>query len=405
MPPRLPASSLPPVNDDQRIELIDALRGVALAGVLFVNLGAFSQFYFLDAASRAGLASAAVDAWLDPMVDVLIEGKAISIFSMLFGVGFAMQLERTRSGQAGRRTAIHLRRMAVLLLIGAIHSCFWWGDILMIYAVLGAGLLAFRRLRDRHLAMLGLGLASFWFLLSPLVNALLPSSLADEAHMHTAMRMAAASEHAAAMLRGNFEYAQWNLMALWYVLPFVFSRFLLGYWAGRKGLLREPERHLRLLRGILAAGAAAGALFSAAVMAIDASGATQSLLSGSRIGEWSLRLMRNLGPLGLSLAYAAGFVLLYLRPRWQRWLRAFAPLGQMALTHYLLQSMLGIALFYGIGFGVGPDHGYLTRSAAWLSILAAQWYCGRWWLRRFRFGPMEWLWRGLTYGALPPLRR
>ena len=108
--------------------------------------------------------------------------------------------------------------------------------------------------------------------------------------------------------------------------------------------------------------------------------------------------------LTLGIAYAAGFVLLFQVERCRGALRLLAPFGRMALTNYLAQSVLGIALFYGVGLGIGPRLGVAGWLGAWLAILVAQVWASRLWLARYRYGPAEWLWRSLTYGAVQPFR-
>jgi uncharacterized protein len=118
-----------------------------------------------------------------------------------------------------------------------------------------------------------------------------------------------------------------------------------------------------------------------------------------------LRLLDGIAPLALGIGYAAGFVLLYQRPAWQRRLRVLAPVGRMALTHYLSQSVLGVMLFYGVGLGLGPRWGMAGVLGACVLIFAAQVLLSHLWLARLRYGPLEWLWRWMTYGGPPPRMR
>jgi uncharacterized protein len=111
------------------------------------------------------------------------------------------------------------------------------------------------------------------------------------------------------------------------------------------------------------------------------------------------------GALKLGLAYAAIFVLLFQRATWRRWLQLFAPVGRMALTNYITQTVVAIALFYGIGLGIGPRFGLVGVLVSGAIIFAVQIALSHWWLARFHFGPLEWLWRSLTYGQRPPMRR
>ena len=387
-----------------RLALIDALRGTALAGVLLVNLGGFSLYYFLDDAQRAAMPTARVDAWLHMAIQLLAQDKAITLFSLLFGVGTALQAERATAQDAGNGAL--RRRLLVLLAIGLLHAhLLWWGDILAYYAIAGLLLLALRRLPDRWLLAGGFGLALFWPLLTPVVNRLLPADLPDDAVAHARAFAAFSSPDAMTALRGNVAYADWNWMAFWGVFPFVLARLMIGDWIGRRGLLQQPEAHRTLLWRTFWIGIALGLGTGIALEAMDAAGLTTALLEGGRLGEYALRTLRRVPPLAQGLGYGAGFALLFLQPAWARRLAWLAPMGRMALTLYLMQSLIGVALFYGLGAGVGPQGGLPLRIAVWIALFGAQALFSRWWLARFRLGPVEWLWRSLAGGHRLPLRR
>lgn len=398
------------MNDDARtaaaprLALIDALRGAALAGVLLVNLGGFSLYYFLDDGARAALPTARVDAWLHMAIQLLAQDKAITLFSLLFGVGTALQAGRASAQDAGNGAL--RRRLLVLLAIGLLHAhLLWWGDILTFYAVAGLLLLALQRLPDRLLLASGFGLALFWPLLTPLVNRLLPADLPEDAVAHARALAAFSSPDLATALRGNLAYTYWNWMALWGVFPFVLARLMIGDWIGRRGLLQQPEVHRALLRRTCWIGITLGLGTGIALEVIEAAGLTTTLLESGRFGEFALRTLRRISPLAQGLGYGAGFALLFLRPAWARRLAWLAPMGRMALTLYLMQSLIGVALFYGIGFDLGPRGGLPLRLAVWAAIFGAQAVFSRWWLARFRLGPVEWLWRSLAAGQRLPLRR
>lgn len=386
-----------------RLVLIDALRGFALAGVLLVNLGGFSLYYFMDAAGRAALPSAGFDAWARMAVQILVQDKALTLFSLLFGLGIAMQVERAEATGAGVTPVV--RRLLVLLGIGLIHAhLFWWGDILAIYAVLALVLLCFRRLPDTVLLIGGLALGLFWFVLAPIAGALKPDDFPDQARLYADAFAAFSGDDPANAFRQNNVVAHWMWLEIWGLFPFVLARFMLGYWAGRKRLLHDPASHRGLLRAILIVGGFIGAGSVIAIEWIESMRLTESLLHGSRVGEFGLRLLRRIGPLGMGLAYAAGFALLFLRPEWRRWLRLLAPAGRMALSNYLIQTLVCIGLFYGIGLGIGPSGGFAVRLLVWAMLFGLQMAFSAWWLARFRLGPMEWVWRSIADGRRAPMR-
>jgi uncharacterized protein len=389
-----------PSAEGERLELIDALRGFALAGVLLVNLGSFTLYAFLDDAARAALPTAGFDRVANAIESLLVEEKAVTLFSMLFGLGFALQLERAQTrGSAGPR--LYLRRIGVLLLFGVIHSyLFWWGDILLIYALMGLLLVLCRKLSSRALLLLGLSVALVLpALIEPWMEALLKGMPAQDT-MERANLVAFSSPHWTTALAQNVVFSNWAYVAWWDVWPFVFGRFLLGYWAGRVGLLQRPEVHRELLHRLFTA---------AAIIGITATGLgyfEESLETGAgQPGALLLGIVLRAGPLALGIAYAAGFALLFLHASCWRYLRALAPVGRMALTNYLLQTAVCLSLFYGAGLGVGPRYGLVGILSTWVLLFGAQIFFSHWWLSRYRFGPMEWLWRSLSYARRQPLKR
>jgi uncharacterized protein len=180
----------------------------------------------------------------------------------------------------------------------------------------------------------------------------------------------------------------------------VFAMFLVGFVAARRLSFRDMAGHHALLRSVLMAGAALG-LTAGVAWAWASVQMAPAFLSWTSVAGTALYAV---GVVPLALAYAAGFALLWQRPWWQRQLMRLAPAGRMALTNYLAQSVMGIALFYGVGLGwvgrVGPT---LVLPMVGV-IFVAQVQLSAVWLRRFRYGPVEWLWRSLTYGQRQPMR-
>jgi uncharacterized protein len=398
------SNTLAPATATGRVALMDALRGFALAGVLLVNLGGFSLYYFMDPAARALLPTAGFDAWAALAVQILAQDKGLTLFSLLFGAGLAMQVQRADTTGDGIRPI--MRRSAVLLAIGALHAhLFWWGDILMIYALLSFVVLPFRHVSDRALLAGGIGLGLFWFLLAPIADRLKPVDFPGQAETYANAIAVFSSGSLTEVVRTNIAFAHWSWREMWSLFPFVFARFLLGYWIGRKGLLQAVDTHRVLLRNLLLVCGVVGLTATVVIEWIEAADMTTTLLQGGRAAEWGLRLLRRVGSLGMGFAYLAGFALLFTRPQWQRGLRVLAPAGRMALTLYLMQTCLCVWLFYGVGLGIGPAYGFVTRLLVWALLFAAQIAFSHWWLQRFRLGPVEWVWRSLADGRPLPIRR
>ncbi|MET1163006.1 MAG: DUF418 domain-containing protein [Pseudoxanthomonas sp.] len=402
MHPLLPTRHDGPTAAGERLELIDALRGFALAGVLLVNLDSFSLYAFLDGVARAALPTAGFDLRVDAIKSLLVDEKAVTVFSMLFGLGFALQLERAEArGSMGLK--LYARRMGVLLLFGLVHSyLFWWGDILLVYALMGFLLVLCRRLSQRALLASGFFVALVLpAVASPWIDPLL-KGMPSQGAMEAANLAAFSSPNWLVAWAQNVVFSNWAYTVWWTIWPFVFGRFLLGFWAGRTGLLQQPEKHRHLLLGIFKAAAIIGTAATALEYFEQPLSAAFSTTAGTW-GSIALALVMRAGPLGLGIAYAAGFALLFLHEPARRYLRLLAPVGRMALTNYLAQTAVCLALFYGAGLGIGPKYGVLGILSAWIALFGAQVFFSRWWLSRYRFGPVEWLWRSLTYANRQPM--
>lgn len=388
-----------PINPEERHSLIDALRGIALAGVLLANLGWLCLYEFMTEAERAALPSADFDAIGLTIMQWFVNVKAITVFSLLFGLGFALQIDRAmQRGEGGLRRFLH--RLFWLLVIGVLHSyLLWWGDILLVYALCGFLLVLFRRAPDGVLLWGGLFIAVVLpGLLQPVLNGWSPETLRAQVYAVGLQGFQSASPTQA--LATNTALANWTRMSNWTLVCFVLGRFLLGYWAGRRCLALQPQQHLAHLRRVF------WMVVAMAVISLLVLKGVELFAQWPREGAG--RALRNalqrLAPLALGIAYALAFAGLFARPRIAKALQWLVPVGRMALTNYLMQSAIGIALFYGIGMGIGPRHGVAGWWWAWAGIFAAQTLFSHWWLARFRFGPCEWAWRSLTYGAWQPMR-
>jgi uncharacterized protein len=293
------------------------------------------------------------------------------LFSFLFGYGVALQL--LRAAAAGARFApLHLWRMAVLLLIGIAHSLAWDGDILTTYAILGVGLLPLRLARPAVLcgtAAAGLALP-----------ALLVAGLA-------------AAGGAWARETASLAYPIRQAC-------FAFAMLALGLAAGRAGSLANPAAFLSAARRLVGPAWLVGIPASAAAAWLVGRGAQGSASAAGVLLEVAIAA----GAPALAFAYAYACVAALERPRLSARLLPLAAVGRTALTNYLLQTAIGIGVLARTGLGPLGEITPVSGSALAVAIFALQVAASRAWLRRFRFGPLEWLWRGATYGALPALR-
>lgn len=383
-----------PVGED-RIMALDVLRGIALLGILLVNMR-----HFAHPAIYAG-AAGYVDPGLpwDQAVDFFIatfaSGKFFPLFSFLFGIGLAIQLLSWRKKGAPSEK-LFTRRLGVLLAIGLAHACFVWaGDILAKFAVLGMLFLVVLPLPTRFLlAGAAVSLACPWLLTYLDADIALaafmgtPQAPADYQALVNQSLTAYGTGGFVEMTRQRITDFGFRLTAWPYVngLFTIFAMFCLGAYAGRKQLFRDPDP--RLFRTALAVGLMAWL------------GGSALLLAGAPLPTKLIKLVADLGSVA---TYVSTVVLLLKAPAWRARLAFLANPGRMALTNYLGQSVLATAFLYGTGL-----YGQLGSAALLvmaLAIYAFQVVVSKRWLADYAFGPVEWLWRWATYGVRPPLRR
>lgn len=399
-----------PVAAAERIELIDAVRGFALSGVLLANLVWISQDVALTPAQLEALPTAALDRVARYGVQFFVDWKFYTLFSFLFGLGFSVQLMRgEKRGVA--IVPLYARRLGVLLGIGTLHAyLLWFGDVLQFYALLGFLLILFRRRGDRVLLGTGIGLGVIFPAVVVIVEALLdpkpaaPWPDAAELKEITAAFQGFTSGSVLNVFKANAKHA-WGFWTDTFAIQFlaaIFGKFLLGFYVGRRRLLEDPEAHTRLFRRLLVWGLGIG-LVGNATWVVTSELERAGVLARSSPWTLAAQLPIYLGILAMSAFYLSAIVLLWRNPAWRRRLSWLAPVGRMALTNYLTHSFFYVFLFWGFGLGLLGRVGTTFCVALGLAIFAAQIVFSSWWLRRFRFGPAEWLWRSLTYGTRQPM--
>ena len=386
-----------PIDVDQRIHTLDILRGLALFGMILVH---FHQNMRLEV---GGIES--VIPW---GVWILVEEKAWGTFAFLFGVGFAVLLRRLEA-RGDPVALIYLRRLAALALFGIVAQVGFGFHILFEYAYWGVALLLVRRWSTRHLLWLaGLSMCAWnvisearalyaWWAASPPPPP--PPGLA----LYRAMTEAAQHGSYSALLAARWAIFVRGLPHDWRALVpgMNLTLFILGLLALRHGVLEQPKRHLRLIRGWMIFGASSWALSWIMMLVVR----PRLPQTWNPDVQWPLA-----GALGLvqdqllCLTYIGAMVLLLAyRPQWTARLRLFGVAGRMALTNYMVQIVVLDVLASGYGFGL-KLRPYVYVLAAVL-LFSAEVALSRAWLARYRFGPLEWLWRSITYARWQPLRR
>jgi uncharacterized protein len=380
-----------PIDADERLHSLDILRGLALAGMILVHFHQRLEKPVTGAEDLIG--------WV---VWIFVEQKAWGTFAFLFGVGFAVLLRRLEA-RGVAVVPLYLRRLAGLALFGLIVQVGLGFHILLEYACWGLVLLVVRRWRTRSLLLLAL------------VAACAQPIAAEATTLHRwwsgtpsppdGPNLFAAAEATTRLATyGATLAARWTLFLAslpqhWQdFLPSAnLTLFIVGLLAIRHRVLDEPLRHVRLIAGWATFGTVAWALWWTVLRNLPELPAP--------VLDWPIKIGFGLvQDQWLALGYVGAVVLLLAhRPNWTERLRAFALAGRMALTNYVLQAAVFDVLGSGYGFGV-KVRPYVYIVAAPL-LFAAQAMFSAAWLSRYRFGPLEWIWRCMTYARVQPLRR
>ncbi len=409
-------STVSPVKQANRIILLDALRGFAIFGILMVNFPIMFQpvTSVLLGSQSDGSMLYNLSEWF---IKFFFEGKFYVIFSMLFGYGFWLFMNK-KADEGKSITPIFKRRLLFLFLFGALHVVLLWaGDILVYYALFGFILLLFRRVSDRGLikwaiwigAIPGVlavfsatmvGLAS----VNPDVSTEIKVGFAESVAFLESFNQKASEIYSSGTFSEiiKIRLAEYRMLlpGLLFFYPVVLSMFLVGFWAARRGIVSNYTNHIPFFRRVFWWGIGVGVVTST-LYAISFQYAVPSIP-----GTWEAinTVSHTLGGVFLGLCYVSANVLLHAKGRAGGLMKLLAPVGRMALTNYLMHSIIAVILFHSIGFGLFGHielwHGVLLS----FLIFALQIPFSILWLRHFRFGPFEWLWRSLTYLKLQPFK-
>ena len=390
-----------PTTERQRHVILDALRGLALMGIALANFPEFALWTFLSSEQQAAMPTAYIDEIVRFLQYLVVDGKFYSIFSILFGIGFSLIMERH-----GLR--LFVRRMLILVIIGFLHLMFIWsGDILLLYAVGGLLLTLMIGLSDKSLFILALSLIMIPVGLDALIEFggfNFPEPF-YQAWWNKAEALGINEANFASWLRDANSYGQMFAFLvqgayerLWefvegHRLPKVVGLFILGYLASKHRLYTRLQ-DLPLLKALywsVSIGLPTSLLYA------------WSATSGHPWGLTVHSLLYAVSVIPLAIVFIIGICLLYLQSPKSVVFRWLAAPGRMALSCYISHSLIGVLLFYGLGFGLGTSLGLVYIELIALVVFFIQIIVCRIWLNYFRFGPLEWLWRMLTYGRYFPI--
>ena len=398
-----PSLTSGPVTARERVVGIDVLRGVAVLGVLIVNMQYMAMALPLtDFTGRSYGGDRWIDAAAHYFVRTFAEMKFITIFSILFGAGLAIMAERAQA--TGRPFAgRYARRLGVLLVIGVVHGvCIWFGDILTSYAIIGFGAMLLRKLEVRSLLFLAGVMIAFvgavfvaMTLFTPL-GALMPDQGGDPFNKTPAqIREVFSSGDFGRMLALRVTYYMYGVFMVFIWGFRLLGTFLIGIALVKSGVLLRPHENRARFARWVKIGLPVGLAVEAVGFWFVENGRGDLVAVADVIGLYIGSLCLAFAYIGLVMLWSTGSFLPGLQAR-------VAAVGRMGLTNYLSHSVITAIVFNYLGYfdQVAKPGGLLVTA----TIFTLQLWWSPIWLRRFRFGPVEWLWRSLTYGRRQPMR-
>ncbi|MFZ6053080.1 DUF418 domain-containing protein [Halocola ammonii] len=409
-----------PIAENNRILYLDILRGIAILFIFLANIPYLSGTYFYSEALAASFPTANLDYSLKVFSFTLIDGKFYSIFSILFGIGFAVQYEKLKNGNRPF-VPFFTRRMLGLLLIGSIHLVFFWpGDILTTYALIGLVLILFKDFSNRNLicwaiVLLLLPIVHWCFMYFtdnfypyPLfgyvsqygakLGLIIPETAGTKFPMYDPGAQLATENFARWFeMQIRLPIMRLGLLLLEGRLFKILALFMIGIWAGRQILRNGLLENTALLKKITIWGLVIGIPFSVFRSVLEFGNFNSAFYTFLSYVLYAASVVP------LACGYAAGIALIVKsRPKALKW---FSPVGRTALSNYLFQTGIGMFIFYGIGLGFTQDFGFSIVLGIAILIFMWQIVFSTLWLKFFRFGPMEWIWRQMTYSKWVAIRK
>ncbi len=384
-----------PIEQKERAIIVDVLRGFALVGVLIANFTSFTDQQVPPDILNS--ISSPLDLILMHINTVFFEWKFMTLFSILFGYGFGLLITSVEKKKINPNS-FFIKRMFWLFLIGFIHTSFWWFDVLHLYAICGVLLLFFRKASSKTIFI-----SSFLFMfVAPFCFSLAMRNQPDTFNDADWQNVFEQFKH------GNLiDVFRANLMSYYklFILSAsdlhdiieTFGRFLFGYYLLRINLFESIETKKKLFTKVLFISSP----FAIAYIIVKWLAVTGSMNLSSIYWEPFIKI----GIISTTSFYSSIIVLLFISYGQNILFKTFQALGKMTLTNYLLISAINIILLYGIGFG---KLGELSMHTVWMFAfvwLIIEIVFSFYWLHIFRYGPVEWIWRQLTYWKKLPLRK
>ncbi|MBB6450707.1 uncharacterized protein HNR44_002697 [Geomicrobium halophilum] len=387
----------------ERIHSLDIIRGIAVFGILIANMAIFKSLVLGDArptVEGGSLPDGAFNQFASLFNTIFVEGKFYPMFSLLFGLGFFIFYSRLVEKDLNANR-VFVRRLVFLLVIGLIHLIFLWsGDILHTYALAGFLLLLFVDRRPQILILwivVLLGVSSLFMTVllavTGYVNDQFTPMATFEEMVVTGTQIMSEGSYGEILTYRFFNEVLPTLFESVFTVAIVLPLFLIGLYMGKTGMFHHVDRHLKRWKKLCIHSLWSGGLLTILMTALHydvipfPSYITYGLSMGVNVAA---------GPL-LMLFYVSGLVLFLRSNHRRRLLMPFAAVGRMALTNYLLQTIVAIFIFYGFGLGLFGHVSSGTGLLIAIGIYIAQMILSNLYLQTFTQGPVEALWRKWTY--------
>ncbi|MEI3611513.1 DUF418 domain-containing protein [Pseudogracilibacillus sp. SO30301A] len=395
-----------PISTKERIESLDIIRGFALFGILFVNMPLFQSPKLIKDLYMMSPELSPNDQFLRMLLDVLVEAKFFTIFSFLFGVGFYIFMERAEN-KTEHFYLLYSRRLIVLAIFGFLHLCFfWYGDILLGYALAGFFLIFFYKRKGKTIL---LWLMAFSIALIGLLSlSFLGSTDSIEQQINSLQKEGEPKVEEAIDVYQNGSYFEWlSYRFSNEVIPILMNipsdiltalfMFLIGLYAIKRGIFRDFSSHKQFVQRVWLISLLCSIPFSVGIILLHV-----NIFDFGILNEQMIQSLLIISGLSLSFFYISTILLLLERKKWKRILHPFSYVGRMALTNYIIQTLVGVGLFTGLGM-FGEANIGLGIMISFI-VFPLQMVLSFFWLKHFRFGPLEWVWRSCTYGEFQPMK-
>ena len=395
-----------PIATSDRIVSLDIIRGFALFGILLVNMPLFQTPKLIEDLYMITPSMSSTDSFLRMLLDVFVEAKFFTIFSFLFGISFYIFIKRAEEKQ-DNFYLLYSRRLIGLALFGLLHLVFlWYGDILLQYALSGFLLIYFYNKENKTILK---WLGVFTFALLALLSLSILGSASSVKQPNTSLQEIGSRKVQEAIdVYQNGSYVEWIsyrffnevipvLMNLPFQLITSLFMFLIGLYVAKRGIFNNIPLHKPFIKRVCVISFIVSIPISIAIIILHLKIVDFGVLNNEMIQSLVM-----ISGLSLSFFYVSTLVLLLEREKWRRILSPLSYVGRMALTNYILQTIIGVGVFTGLAmFGtLNIGLGIIIS----IIIFPLQILFSYLWLKRFRFGPLEWVWRSITYGKMQPLK-